>query len=181
VIYSDKSINNIKDIKNMKGVYYFWHQNIIAGAFFFFKIKLKGYCVVSPSSDGKFMGHVIRHMGFKILYGSPFKSPVQLTRQALKVLKEEGQICLVGDGSRGPAFTLQPGVSYLAGKSDVPLVYIECHAGRAVTLKKSWDKFQIPLPFSKIYVTVHAPYFVIEPVKFTGKIVHKSKGPGVFI
>ena len=146
-----------KNITNGIGNYvtYFWHQDIIAGMFFFFRLKIFGHCVVSPSSDGQFVGFVTEKLGFTVLYGSPYKSPITLVRKALAVLKTEKRLCLVGDGSRGPAKKLQPGVTYLAQKSGLPLIFIECHSQWKITLKNTWDKLQIPLPFSKIFITIH--------------------------
>ncbi|MCK4517618.1 DUF374 domain-containing protein [Candidatus Babeliales bacterium] len=142
-----------KDIAN--GVVYSWHQQIIPGMFFFFKRKILGHCVVSPSSDGQLAGFVTQKLGFTVLYGSPYKSPITLVRKALTVLKTEKRLCLVGDGSRGPAKKLQPGVTYLAKKSELPLIFIDCKSQWKITLKNTWDQLQIPLPFSKIFITVH--------------------------
>jgi lysophospholipid acyltransferase (LPLAT)-like uncharacterized protein len=140
-----------------QGVFYFWHQNIIAATFFFFKNKSIGYCIISPSHDGKIMGFIAKKLGFKVLYGSGYKSSVKMVRQALDVLDANKKLCLVGDGSRGPAFKLQRGVIYFASKSKIPLVFIECKSEWAFTFNKSWDKFQVPLPFSKILVKIHEP------------------------
>jgi len=145
----------VADASQIKGVVYFWHQQIIAGMYFFFKTRRTGACVVSPSNDGRMVGFVCQKLGFDVLYGSHHKETIKLVRSALNALKVSGRLCLVGDGSRGPAFQLQKGVSFLAEKSDTPLMYIECRPQWAFTFKKSWDKFQIPLPFSKIFVTVH--------------------------
>lgn len=140
---------------DIKGVVYFWHQQIIAGMYFFAKTKTFGSCVVSPSNDGRMVGFVCQKLGFNVLYGSHQKETIALVRNALGVLKTSGKLCLVGDGSRGPAFQLQKGIEFLATKAQVPLVYVECRSQWAITFKKSWDQFQIPLPFSKIFVTVH--------------------------
>ncbi|MFA6262853.1 MAG: DUF374 domain-containing protein [Candidatus Babeliales bacterium] len=142
------------------GVCYFWHQHIIAGMFFFFRSNLRGACVVSPSSDGRFAGFLCRKLGFKVFYGSSHKASVSVVRRGLRELHGTGRLCLVGDGSRGPALKLQPGVRYLAKKSGKPLVFIECKAKSAITCTKSWDQFKIPLPFSKISVIVHEPVYV---------------------
>jgi lysophospholipid acyltransferase (LPLAT)-like uncharacterized protein len=142
------------------GIFYFWHQQIIAGMTLFFKIKATGHCVVSPSADGKFVGYVCQRLGFSVLYGSSHKAAVSLVRQALQVLKVNRQLCLVGDGSRGPAFRVQQGVRYLAAKTQVPLIFVECSSSWHLTFTKSWDKFQLPLPFSKIRVHVHAPEYI---------------------
>jgi lysophospholipid acyltransferase (LPLAT)-like uncharacterized protein len=141
------------------GVYYFWHQQILAGFFFFLKMKAKGACIASASKDGKLVGAILEKSGFTVLYGSSYKSPIQLTRQALAVLKTDKKICLVGDGSRGPAFVLQKGVSYLASKAQLPIFYVECSSHWHFCFKKSWDKFQVPLPFSVITVRVHSPAY----------------------
>lgn len=146
-----------KNLMANKGVFYFWHQQIIPGMTLFFKEKATGYCVVSPSGDGKIAGFICQKLGFTVLYGSSNKSPITLLRNSLKALEERNQLCIVGDGSRGPAFQLQPGIRYLAQKGNVPIIFVECSSSRHITLKKSWDQFQIPLPFSTITITIHAP------------------------
>jgi lysophospholipid acyltransferase (LPLAT)-like uncharacterized protein len=128
--------------------------------FFFHALKSQGSCIVSPSADGKFAGFICNKLGFNVLYGSSFKQPITLIRQALAELKGRQRLCMVGDGSRGPAFQLQPGLSYFAEKMNLPLIFVECKQQRSITLTKSWDQFKIPLPFSIIQVTVHAPTYV---------------------
>ena len=149
--------NYSKIINQNNGVFYFWHQNIIAAIFFFFKNKIIGHCIISPSRDGKIIAFIAKKFGFKIIYGSAYKDSIKLIRQSLDVLDVNKRIGIVGDGSRGPAFKLQRGIIYLATKSDLPLIFIEFKAEWAFTFNKSWDKFQIPLPFSKILVNVHNP------------------------
>ncbi len=144
------------------GVFYFWHQHIIAGSFFFFKNKLRGHCIVSPSRDGQVMAFIAQRLGFTVLYGSAHKRTVGLLKDSLEVLKTHKRIALIGDGSRGPAFKLQKGVAYLATKSQLPLIFVECRVGSAWTFHKSWDKFQLPLPFSKIFIKIHQPVFLTE-------------------
>ncbi|MBD3272840.1 DUF374 domain-containing protein [Candidatus Dependentiae bacterium] len=148
--------NSKKKPELNQGVFYFWHQNIISATFFFFKNKCIGHCIISPSRDGKIMGFIVQKLGFKVLYGSAFKNPLNLVRKSLDVLELNKRIAIVGDGSRGPAFKLQRGVIYLAAKSKQPLIFIDCKTDWAITFK-SWDRFKIPLPFSKIQVKVNTP------------------------
>ena len=100
--YRVKVIDERKS-ENTSGVFYSWHQHIVPIAAFFVKNKKSIHCVVSPSRDGKFLGGVTQMIGLKVLYGSAHKEPVKLVRKALKILKEEKEIFLIGDGSRGPA------------------------------------------------------------------------------
>ena len=149
------------DQKLTPGIFYFWHQNIICGMYFFYHTKQTGYCIASSSKDGKIAGFICEKLGFTVLYGSSHKSPISLIKQSLNVLSTKRQLCLVGDGSRGPAFILQDGVSKLAQKTNLPLVFIECTPSAALTLNKTWDKFKIPLPFSRINIIVHEPFYPI--------------------
>jgi lysophospholipid acyltransferase (LPLAT)-like uncharacterized protein len=147
-------------LSDQEGVFYFWHQHILSGMFFFNKLKSQGACIVSPSGDGKIAGYLCQRLGFTVLYGSSFKSPITLLRSAFAALQGKRRLCMVGDGSRGPAFKLQPGIAYLAEKVDVPVLFIDCHPARAITFTKSWDQFKLPLPFTTISITVSSPQHV---------------------
>jgi hypothetical protein len=146
-----------KTIDQYQGVFYFWHQHIISGMYFFFKEKGDAHCIISPSSDGKIAAFIAQRLNLSVIYGSQNKKPISLLRTSLNVLKKTKRLCLVGDGSRGPAFELQQGAVYLSEKSNLPLVFVECHASWSYTIKRSWDQFKIPLPFSLITITIHAP------------------------
>ncbi|MFH1461347.1 MAG: DUF374 domain-containing protein [bacterium] len=160
-LVNSKNANfNEKQILN-QGVFYFWHQNIIPATFFFFKKKCVGHCIISPSKDGKIMGFIAKKLGFKVIYGSAYKDTIKLVRTTLDVLDLNKKIAIVGDGSRGPAQKLQRGVIYFASKSKIPLVFIDCKTEWAITFNKSWDKFKIPLPFSKIYIKIHTHTYLL--------------------
>jgi lysophospholipid acyltransferase (LPLAT)-like uncharacterized protein len=143
-----------EDFSKNIGVFYFWHQQIFAASYFLMKIRAAKHCIVSSSGDGRIAGGVIELFGYDVIYGSAFKNTIRVTRQALRILKNNQSFCIVGDGSRGPAFELKKGVPFLAVKANKPLFFIQCSSSRYFTFKKSWDKFQIPLPFSKINIHV---------------------------
>jgi hypothetical protein len=143
-----------EDFSKNIGVFYFWHQQIFAASYFLMKVHAAQHCIVSSSNDGRLAGGVIELFGYDVIYGSAFKNTIQVTRQALKILKDNQSFCIVGDGSRGPAFELKQGVPFLAVKADKPLFFVQCSSSKYLTLKNSWDKFQIPLPFSKINIHV---------------------------
>ena len=149
---SDPDLN--KNFSENIGVFYFWHQQTIAASYFLMKVKASRYCLVSSSNDGKLAGGVVKLFGFDVIYGSAFKNTIQVTRQALKILKNNQSFCIVGDGSRGPAFELKKGVPFLAIKANKPLFFVHSSSSWHFTFKKSWDKFQIPLPFSKINIHI---------------------------
>jgi lysophospholipid acyltransferase (LPLAT)-like uncharacterized protein len=141
------------------GIFWAWHQDIIAATAFFHKNSFSPYFIVSGSKDGQFAGSILELLGTRVLYGSSHKNPITLTRQALTALQSHNQLFLVGDGSRGPAKKLQGGPAYLAQKTNLPLIYIGCDVSRKLVFTKTWDKFQIPLPFSTITITLEKHVF----------------------
>lgn len=147
-----------KSINKCEGIYYFWRQDLIMCMFLFFEKRSLGYCISSSSSDGKIIGFVAQKLGFKVIYSHSKSGKKDFVKKVLDVIEVNKRLCLVGDGSRGPAFKLNPAVAYFSAKTKVPLVFIECKAHWALTFKKSWNQLQIPLPFSKIIVRVHSPY-----------------------
>jgi lysophospholipid acyltransferase (LPLAT)-like uncharacterized protein len=55
------------------------------------------------------------------------------------------------DGPRGPVYELGPGIIFLAQKSGAPVLPIHLEYSSCWRLK-SWDRFILPRPFSKVRV-----------------------------
>ena len=66
------------------------------------------------------------------------------------------------DGPRGPARVVQPGVVWLAGATGHPILPYHVEASRSWTLR-SWDRTQIPRPFSTVAIAIGAPIEVPVP------------------
>jgi lysophospholipid acyltransferase (LPLAT)-like uncharacterized protein len=65
-------------------------------------------------------------------------------------------IAVTPDGPRGPCYTVHDGIIGLAQVTGHPIVPYSCHLAWKIRLK-SWDRFQIPLPFSRCDMTFHDP------------------------
>ena len=63
------------------------------------------------------------------------------------------------DGPRGPRYKLGPGVLFLAQQTGAAILPIHIEYSQAVRLK-SWDRFMIPLPFTKVRVILDHLIFV---------------------
>jgi lysophospholipid acyltransferase (LPLAT)-like uncharacterized protein len=68
-----------------------------------------------------------------------------------KALREGVDICLTPDGPRGPRYVLQPGAVKLAEAGGAAMIPIHVEFSSAWKLK-SWDRFHVPKPFSKVRV-----------------------------
>ena len=61
------------------------------------------------------------------------------------------------DGPRGPIYEVKEGVTYLAGKLDKVIVPVATSAKRSWVLEKIWDKYLLPVPFTKGVVVYGQP------------------------
>jgi len=68
-------------------------------------------------------------------------------------------ITITPDGPRGPIYRVQPGVLRLAQATGRAIVAIDNRIEWKIELK-SWDKFQIPLPFSRCHLKLAEPIHV---------------------
>jgi lysophospholipid acyltransferase (LPLAT)-like uncharacterized protein len=137
-------------------IFAFWHSNLLPLTFIFRNCHVNA--IVSRSRDGILAAYVAEKWGHTIISGSSHRGGSAALRQSLKVLKDNGTVAITPDGPRGPKEIVKAGASQLAVMSGAPVIVLSVHPQQAWRLK-SWDKFMIPKPFSK--VTVH----VSEPVQ----------------
>jgi hypothetical protein len=115
--------------------------------------------MASPSRDGEFIAEVARGLGFVVCPGSRRKGGVQAL-QRLAAYVRRGHSCgLVADGSRGPARMAQKGILYLARETQAPILPLAVAARHKITFR-TWDRFELPLPGSRLAVLVGDPLAV---------------------
>ena len=112
--------------------------------------------MASPSRDGEFIGEVARGLGFTVCFGSRRKGGVQALQQLADFYRQGYSCGLIADGSRGPARVAQKGPLYLARITGAPIVPLAVAASLKKTFQ-TWDRFQVPLPFSRLALLVGEP------------------------
>jgi len=155
-----------KQLRDLPGKYILtlWH-----GQIFYFLYYLRTftdlYLLISPSQDGDILARLGQLMGFSIIRGSTYKKAVPAARSLIKVLKREGRIVTIADGSRGPRLKAQPGLLQIAGITGAPVIPMAYTARRKWTLN-SWDRFIIPVPFTRCILNtgdpIHIPRHIDE-------------------
>ena len=154
----DPETKNI--LKNHQFIFSIWHSRIII----FPKLNLpKVTAVVSAHGDGEFIANLLKSYGHKTTRGSSRREGVSAMRGLLKTLKEEKRsICITPDGPKGPRHKINGSITALAAKLKLPVIPLCFSASSAIVLN-TWDRFIIPLPFSKIYIELGKPiYFETE-------------------
>jgi len=107
--------------------------------------------MVSASRDGGMLARVLQLFGVKPIRGSSSRRGAQALREAASALKENHDLAITPDGPRGPCYDLQPGIVSVAQLTGSPIIPVSYRLSWKKTLK-SWDRFQIPLPFARCEV-----------------------------
>jgi lysophospholipid acyltransferase (LPLAT)-like uncharacterized protein len=115
--------------------------------------------MVSASGDGAFLAAVLARFGVQAIRGSTSRRGPQALLEASRWLRKGYSVAITPDGPRGPARKIQEGIIYLAQVSGRPIVPISNFAHWKIHLR-SWDRFQIPLPFAKCELYDNDPIFV---------------------
>jgi hypothetical protein len=121
--------------------------------------------MVSRSGDGDLIVPALRLLGVEVVRGSTRSAARDKGgREALSRLAERVRAgvpaLLTVDGPRGPRGRVHRGIADLACWSGAPVVPVVAVPDRRWILAGSWDRLQIPRPFSRVTVHCGAP---LEP------------------
>lgn len=137
-------------------IYAFWHGKMIYGWLLAQKLfpERKIHAVVSLSKDGEILSRTLEKLGFTLIRGSSSRGSSEVKTAMFAELEQSGIIAITPDGPRGPCHSFKYGTLRLASEQGIPIIFAAIHYSKTVQLK-SWDKFEIPLPFSEVNVTLH--------------------------
>lgn len=141
-------INYINNYEIQSGVVCFWHNNMLPG-WYNFKNK-NATAIVSPSRDGDILAKILEDWNIKAIRGSSTKQPKEALSLMIENAKEGRIVLITPDGPQGPPHKMKAGAVITAIRAKVPLYICRIKINNAFIFKKAWDKFELPLPFSKI-------------------------------
>ena len=108
--------------------------------------------LTSLSRDGTLQSLVMDGLGYHIIRGSTSRGAVRGLVGIIRAVKEGHDTAFAVDGPRGPHRIAQQGIIYTAKKTGIPVVLMTSAAGRAHVFEKAWDKYILPLPFTRVVV-----------------------------
>jgi lysophospholipid acyltransferase (LPLAT)-like uncharacterized protein len=95
--------------------------------------------------------------GLGAIRGSSSRRAVSALIGMKKALREGFDVCVTPDGPRGPRYEVQPGVIKIAQSTGAEIIPIHIRY-RAAWRLKTWDRFVIPKPFSRVSVVFDKPH-----------------------
>jgi lysophospholipid acyltransferase (LPLAT)-like uncharacterized protein len=146
---------SIYGLENVKGnaLFAVWHQSTFV---MFDANPIKNMVVLTAKgSRGDIFTKAVEPYGYRIVrvpYDENARDSAATAVQLLKCLEEGSSIVIAVDGPKGPIHEIKPGIFFLAQRSGKNIIPVGFAASRKVSLGFRWDKFQVPIPWSKVVV-----------------------------
>ena len=112
--------------------------------------------LISASRDGALLACTLERFGVQPVRGSSSRRGPQALLELTSWLERGYSLAITPDGPRGPRYIVQPGAVALGQVTGAPVIPVSYRASRKLTMR-SWDQFQIPLPFSRCEVILGKP------------------------
>ncbi len=133
-----------------------WHGRILAATPYFARRGI--VAMASENFDGEWIARLLGKFGYGAARGSTSRGGPAALRQLVRDVRAHG-VAVTLDGPRGPAEVAQPGAVWLAKATGQPLLPFHSEAVSNWTLK-SWDRTQIPKPFTTVAMAIRQPIYV---------------------
>lgn len=141
-------------------IFLIWHGRLMLVPYFFRNRRITA--LVSPSRDGEIITQIGLGWRFRVIRGSASHSIVRAWVEMRQELRKGGELIIVPDGPRGPARRLKQGGLKLAQDTGALLIPWSFSAKRKRFLR-SWDRFLLFYPFSRI-VAIYGKPMTVSPV-----------------
>ena len=142
-------------------IYTFWHNRIFLGTYFFQK---RGIVIMtSRSFDGEYIARFIQRFGYGAVRGSSTRGATGAFVEMVRLMRAGWPAGFAIDGPKGPRYEAKMGSVLLAKKTGFPMLPFTLTAKNFWEVK-SWDRTQIPKPFTQAKVFIGLPIFVATKV-----------------
>jgi lysophospholipid acyltransferase (LPLAT)-like uncharacterized protein len=132
-------------------VWCFWHRCLIPCACYFHD-RFQPAVLISRSFDGELIARTIERLGFLTARGSSSRSGGAGLLALSKAVGRGNPAVFTADGPRGPVYKVKPGAVKLAQLTGYAIGIFYAHPEKAWMLR-SWDRFLIPKPFSRVAIS----------------------------
>lgn len=138
-------------------IYAFWHNRIFLSTYFFRNQNI--VVMASQSFDGEYISRFIQRFGYGAVRGSSTRGGVGAIVKMIRLMRAGLPMAFTIDGPKGPRYEAKNGACLLAKKSANPIIPITFEAKSFWTIN-SWDKLQIPKPFTRAKIIAAKPIYV---------------------
>jgi lysophospholipid acyltransferase (LPLAT)-like uncharacterized protein len=140
-----------------RAIFTFWHVCIFGATWFW---RRRGIVVMSSRSrDGEYVARLIKRFGYGTARGSSSRGAGRALAEMAECLDHGLDVAFTIDGPRGPAYVAKTGAVTLARHTGHAILPFHVTPRKYMSLP-SWDKQEIPLPFTRAITLVGPPIYV---------------------
>ncbi len=132
---------------NSHFVFIFWHSKMLLGWWLF--RNTKSAALVSQSKDGEILNNILTSWNYMVIRGSSSKGGKEALTELAELVKRGYSAVITPDGPRGPVNEIKNGALMISNITGVHIIPVSIAYHKKKILNRSWDRFEIPLPFSK--------------------------------
>jgi len=150
--YTSKKHFHIEgEITQEQSIVVCWHGELLMSPQAYRYVHKKQFAsgIISRHFDGELIARILQFFSIKPLRGSSNRGAKQVLLEAFRALKKGDDLLVTPDGPRGPCHSISDGAIALAHKAKAPVLTVN-YIPRSYWQLKSWDRFIIPKPFTKI-------------------------------
>jgi lysophospholipid acyltransferase (LPLAT)-like uncharacterized protein len=143
-------------------IFCLWHNRLALSLILFRRYvqarqpQRKMAALVSASRDGGMLARVLELFDVEPVRGSSSRRGPQALRELVSAGERGRDLAITPDGPRGPCYVVQEGIISLAQLTGMAIVPASFHLSCKWRLK-TWDRFQVPLPFARCEVQLGPP------------------------
>jgi lysophospholipid acyltransferase (LPLAT)-like uncharacterized protein len=152
----------LKNIPSGPMIFAFWHNRLLLMPRLcqFFLPQRRFIALISRSGDGEVITEICAKFGIKAVRGSSSRQGAIAFRELVRLVeKERFDVAITPDGPRGPRYQVQPGILQLSQMTGCPIIPTTYDLSSKWEMP-SWDRFQVPKPFSRCRLVVGEPFIV---------------------
>lgn len=138
-------------------IFAFWHGRLLPLSFTHRNRRI--HVLASEHRDGEMLGRTIRRLGFGHVRGSSTRGGARAILELAAAVRSGHDLGLTVDGPRGPRHQVKPGAIEVARRTGAAIVPITSASSRHRVFS-SWDRFELPYPFTRVVVRYGAPVVV---------------------
>ena len=131
-------------------IFCFWHQCVLPCAVYF--RRTGATILISRSFDGELIARTLALFGYRAVRGSSSRGGREGLLGLKSVIDEGGPAIFTADGPRGPIYRTKSGPIRLAHLTGARIGAFHLEPKRALRMR-SWDRFLVPMPFTRIVVS----------------------------
>jgi lysophospholipid acyltransferase (LPLAT)-like uncharacterized protein len=148
-----------------QAIYCLWHNRLALSVRIYYTFTRQRYVakglagLVSASRDGALLSRIFENFNIHPVRGSSSRRGAQALLELTTWTERGYDVAITPDGPRGPRYVAADGAIVLAQLTGLPIVPSSYHLNWKIQLK-SWDSFQIPLPFARCEITAGRVMYV---------------------